>query len=190
MALLVAAAFLVGVVASLVYLTIAKRRAQDFEVATAEPVLQAQVETRQTIEPPRLKPSAPETTLRIERVETRPSPLPRVTRAISGPPNREDGRQSFSGTVTRVVDGDTIDVSGAPARVRLIGIDAPEAGTPQGQRSKSALAALAAQRKVDCVTVAFDKFGRVVAKCRLSNGDDLSRIMLDRGAAEVGVDDR
>src|SRR5687767_910169 len=46
-------------------------------------------------------------------------------------PASQTGRFKLRGTVTRVVDGDTLQVrlaSGKRERVRLIGIDAPDAG--------------------------------------------------------------
>jgi endonuclease YncB( thermonuclease family) len=48
------------------------------------------------------------------------------------------------GTVTKIVDGDTIDVqlSSGPIRVRLHGVDTPERGQPWGKESTGALTGL------------------------------------------------
>ncbi|HFF9832970.1 thermonuclease family protein [Serratia marcescens] len=68
----------------------------------------------------------------------------------------------FSGRVVRVIDGDTVQVltQGAMVKVRLNGIDAPESGQPFGQRSKQSLLNLAAQKNVDVITNASDRYGR------------------------------
>jgi endonuclease YncB( thermonuclease family) len=52
--------------------------------------------------------------------------------------------ETLSGTVITVIDGDTITVSdaGRHYRVRLAGVDAPEAEQPYGIRSARSLAAL------------------------------------------------
>lgn len=52
--------------------------------------------------------------------------------------------ETITGTVITVIDGDTITVSdaGTHYRVRLAGIDAPEAKQPHGIRSARSLAAL------------------------------------------------
>lgn len=118
-----------------------------------------------------------------ENSDAAPAPLPRVTYATGGRQSTDD--RHFSGIVERVVDGDTIDVSGAPARVRLFGIDAPELGTSEGERSKQALNRLAAGRRVRCAIVSYDIYGRVVATCGFSDGADLSRLMTARGAAQI-----
>lgn len=77
-----------------------------------------------------------------------------------------------------VIDGDTIEVRGS--RVRLHGIDAPESAQTCldngklwlcGQRASRALADRLAGRSVDCKETAEDRYGRIVAVCRLGGGD-------------------
>ena len=49
------------------------------------------------------------------------------------------GAQTYTGKVTAVKDGDTIEmlVNGKPLRIRLYGIDCPEKGQPFGERRGS-----------------------------------------------------
>ncbi len=77
-----------------------------------------------------------------------------------------------------VIDGDTLDISGT--RIRLHGIDAPEAGQtcmvgaryyPCGQSSTVALAELVRGRLIRCVQVDVDRYHRIVARCRLEQSD-------------------
>ena len=67
------------------------------------------------------------------------------------------------GVVTRVVDGDTLYVSGLPVRVRLADIDAPELGTAGGEAAKAALAGLAEGRRICLDIGGRDRYGRYVA---------------------------
>lgn len=69
------------------------------------------------------------------------------------------------GTVTRVVDGDTIDVQlqSGPIRVRLDSVDAPETSQPYGVNSKAALAALVEHKVVDLQPIEQDRYERMVA---------------------------
>src|SRR5262245_61791988 len=55
------------------------------------------------------------------------------------------------GTVTRIIDGDTIDVqlSTGPIRVRLHGVDTPERDQPWGKESTAALTALVMGKDVE-----------------------------------------
>lgn len=77
-----------------------------------------------------------------------------------------------------VIDGDTIHVGGN--RVRLHGVDAPEgdqtciAGDRRwhcGEYASRALADLIGSRTVDCKETARDRYGRIVAVCRLGLTD-------------------
>ena len=63
----------------------------------------------------------------------------------------QDKLPVLPGTVTKIVDGDTIDVqlSSGPIRVRLHGVDTPERGQPWGKESTAALTALVMGKEVD-----------------------------------------
>ncbi len=89
----------------------------------------------------------------------------------------------------RVVDGDTLDVGGT--RVRLHGIDAPESGQrcrsagqawACGREASRALAAFIGSRAVACHERDRDRYGRVVAVCRL-DGRNMNAWMVAQGWA-------
>lgn len=71
----------------------------------------------------------------------------------------------LTGTVTRVIDGDTIEVqlTSGPIRVRFNGIDTPERGQPWGPEATRALAALVMAKQVDLEPFTQDRYERVVA---------------------------
>jgi endonuclease YncB( thermonuclease family) len=90
----------------------------------------------------------------------------------------------------RVVDGDSLELNGA--RIRLHGIDAPEArqecrdraGHPYacGRASARALATAIAGRTVTCRAVEHDRYDRDVAICSV-DGSDLAETMVRAGHA-------
>jgi endonuclease YncB( thermonuclease family) len=90
----------------------------------------------------------------------------------------------------RAVDGDSIDIAGA--RVRLLGIDAPElhqscrdaAGDDYacGRDAARALADLVRGRTVTCTPLDHDRYDRDVVRCR-ADGRDLGEAMVRMGHA-------
>lgn len=96
--------------------------------------------------------------------EARPPTAPSAPPTDSGP--SQPVRQTFPCTVTRIIDGDTIECSGA-GRIRLIGIDTPELNQrPFGIRASSALAALialGAEVQLEQDVEARDRYGRLLA---------------------------
>lgn len=88
--------------------------------------------------------------------------------------------QRFSGVVNWVTDGDTLRVAGHEYPIRLWGVDAPERDTPEGVRAGRYLTTLVKGRRVECVSVAIDKYRRTVAKCSV-NGRGVSELVLERG---------
>ena len=89
----------------------------------------------------------------------------------------------------RVIDGDTIEVAGA--RIRLHGIDAPERGQDCragnklwlcGELATRALEDRTSGRPVACEEKDRDRYGRIVAVCRLG-GEDLNAWMVSQGWA-------
>lgn len=95
----------------------------------------------------------------------------------------------ISGAV-RVIDGDTLEVGGQ--RIRLHGIDAPEDDQPCTSALGAALncgdwvtdqvRARYQGAQAHCTPVDQDRYGRVVAKCRV-NGQDIGRILVEDGLA-------
>lgn len=93
---------------------------------------------------------------------------------------------TFDATVTRVSDGNTIDVRPAgerrPIRVRIFGIDTPERGEPFATRARTRTRVLAFDKAVRVSGEAVDRYGRLVARVRI--GDvDLATDLLREGLA-------
>lgn len=110
--------------------------------------------------------------------------VPDASQAAERPP-------TFVGTVSRVVDGDTLHFRAQPGpgrrharkvKVRLYGIDAPEARQPFGTASTRALERLVLGREVEVYPVTRDAHGRLVALVRV-NGLDVSSTMVRGGYA-------
>jgi micrococcal nuclease len=107
------------------------------------------------------------------------------------------GDFTAKGAVSRVVDGDTLDVvlaSGKRERVRLIGIDAPERGACGATGATSAARRLAQGKAVvlrgDATQATRDRYGRLLAYIWLPGGKDLGFQLLAGGHARVYVYDR
>ena len=94
-----------------------------------------------------------------------------------------------SGRAT-VVDGDTLEIAGE--RVRLEGIDAPEAGQTCGRKwlgtwncgsaATAALQKIVGTRRVDCQSAGRDKYGRTIGWCAI-DGHDINAEMVKSGHA-------
>ena len=103
-----------------------------------------------------------------------------------------DARFSLTGTVTHVVDGDTIDVvltNGKRDRVRLVGVDAAERGACFATQATAEVRRLAQAKRVvlkgDAVQPARDRYGRLLAYVWLPGGKDLGYRLLLGGHARV-----
>ena len=83
--------------------------------------------------------------------------------------------------VTRVVDGDTIELSDG-SRVRLHGIDTPERNQPYGKEAARELNRLLGHSVYVEVTDT-DRYGRTVAVLWTSDGVNVNLEMVCRGAA-------
>lgn len=93
--------------------------------------------------------------------------------------------KEFTGTVVKVVDGDTVHLinqSGTKLKIRLMGIDAPEMKQKGGKASRDYLASLVDGKNAvaDCSTK--DKYQRWVCKI-LVNGQDMNLKMVQDGHA-------
>lgn len=107
-----------------------------------------------------------------------------------------DGRFSLSGTVTRVVDGDTLDVTlagGKRERVRLLGIDTPERGSCFAASATARARTLALSKRVvlkgDATQATRDRYRRLLAYVWLPGGKDLGYQLVAGGFAKVNVYD-
>ncbi|AAZ97635.1 nuclease (SNase-like) [Thiobacillus denitrificans ATCC 25259] len=90
----------------------------------------------------------------------------------------------FSGTVVRIVDGDTLDVlvQNRPVRVRLAQIDAPERRQAYGTRARQALSAMVFRRVVTVSDAGADHYGRRLGTVFVA-GMNINAAMVDRGMA-------
>ncbi len=90
----------------------------------------------------------------------------------------------------RVVDGDTLEIAGR--RIRLEGIDAPELGQrcphrwwgtwAAGRKARRVLKRMVGSRIVTCTSRGYDKYGRMLASCRVGSLE-LNAEMVRRGMA-------
>ena len=114
---------------------------------------------------------------------------------IASDTSREDGKEA---TVTRVIDGDTVEVSPAidgTEDVRLIGVDTPETtGSPGGAQPYGEEASRFAEKMLQggSVTLRFDEerkddYGRVLAYVYESDGAMFNQTLLERGFAQVAT---
>ena len=81
-------------------------------------------------------------------------------------------------TVTKVIDGDTIETSVRKKRIRIEGIDTPEKGQPGYSEAKKILNQLLKDEKVTVTPVATDVYGRTVAKVK--KGDRLVSTLMKK----------
>jgi len=96
------------------------------------------------------------------------------------------GRPVVVGTVSRVVDGDTmvVQLSSGPIRVRLYGIDAPEHNQAGGAAATAALRSLVSGARVELDPVNQDRYNRMVARV-LRDHVDVNAEMVRQGNAWV-----
>lgn len=104
------------------------------------------------------------------------------------------GRFSEPGVVTRVVDGDTLDVAltaGRTERVRVIGIDTPERGACYFAQASQRTSALAFRKRVvlrgDATQDTRDRYGRLLAYVDIGGSQDLGARLVREGYAAVYV---
>ena len=96
----------------------------------------------------------------------------------------DGGEPVLVGRVTRVVDGDTIDVAlpSDSIRVRLSGADAPEHDQPWGPQATAALRARVLNREVELVPVDQDRYDRMVAHVCVGP-EDVGATLITQGDA-------
>jgi endonuclease YncB( thermonuclease family) len=108
----------------------------------------------------------------------------------AGPPSAPHDKSGAIKGIARVIDGDTIDIG--EIRIRLEGIDAPEAGQSCGRRwagwwacgtsATAALANLVEGRSITCDRRGLDKYGRTLGVC-FADGRDVNATMVRQGHA-------
>ncbi len=109
-------------------------------------------------------------------------------------PGGTAGAFTYRGTVTHVVDGDTLDVrltSGKTERIRLIGIDTPERGVCFTSQATARARQLAMSKPVvlrgDATQDTRDRYGRLLAYVWIPGGRDLGYQLIAGGHARVYV---
>jgi len=94
------------------------------------------------------------------------------------------------GTVTNVVDGDTLDVitpAGDEVRVRLWAVNTPERGSRGFDEATRATEDLVLEKTVRC-DVKGASWGRVVARCDVVETTDLGAALVSEGLALPACD--
>lgn len=111
-----------------------------------------------------------------------------------GSPAATAGAFTFRGTVTHVVDGDTLDVrltSGKTERIRLIGINTPERGACFSSPATARARQLAMSKRVvlrgDATQDTRDRYGRLLAYVWIPGGRDLGFQLIAGGFAKTYV---
>lgn len=93
----------------------------------------------------------------------------------------------FPATVTHVSDGDTLwvrpDAGGAPRKLRIDGIDAPEICQAGGEAARAALLQLVLHRRVAVSVRRHDDYGRALARLQLDDESDLGARLVRAGHA-------
>ena len=69
-------------------------------------------------------------------------------------------------------------------RIRVWGLDAPEAGRPGGSQATTALTALIAGQELTCRQRDVDRYGRIVGQCFLRDGRDITAAMISTHTAK------
>lgn len=94
--------------------------------------------------------------------------------------------QTWTGTATRISDGDTLWVrpaaGGKPVKVRIDGIDAPEICQAGGRASRDALARRVRGHQLKLFARGQDDYGRTIASLHVA-GDDVAGWMVSQGLA-------
>lgn len=96
--------------------------------------------------------------------------------------------QAWDGFVTRIIDGDTIEVldkNKKTAKVRLYGIDCPEMHQAFGKKAKRAMADLVFNQEVEVHPVGHDRYKRQIGVVILKNGTNVNLKMIELGFAWV-----
>lgn len=88
-------------------------------------------------------------------------------------------REKMEGHVTRVRDGDTIEISGRA--VRLKGLTCDERGTALGETARREIQNIVAGQTLSCALTGEDSYDRAVGRCSLSDGRDIGAILITRG---------
>lgn len=104
------------------------------------------------------------------------------------PPAVAASSDAVSVSVSRVIDGDTLEVRAAetPLRVRLYGVDTPERGERCADEATARLAALAGDRVLLVPDARpTDQYGRELRYVFTSNGRSIDALLISEGLAHA-----
>lgn len=87
-----------------------------------------------------------------------------------------------TGTISRVVDGDTVVIG--EKSYRIYGVDVPEPNTPEGQAATQALAEFLTGKTITYQTDKADAFGRTLAEV-YADGKSVTDWLIDQGLGQV-----
>jgi endonuclease YncB( thermonuclease family) len=105
--------------------------------------------------------------------------------ALAGirPVSREEGLalngKRIAGAVTRVRDGDTVEISGVP--IRIANLDCAEKGTAAGERATRVMLRLASAGPLACNLTGKRSYDREVGTCQLADGRDIGNLLVSEG---------
>lgn len=87
--------------------------------------------------------------------------------------------ETFTGRVVAITDGDTLAVfmQGAPIRVRIADVDAPERGQPFSRKAREALSSLCRRTEATVEPVATDRWRRTVGRVTCDGVDAGSHLV-------------
>lgn len=97
----------------------------------------------------------------------------------SGPILQITSVKSISGRVTRVRDGDTIEVAGVP--IRFGSLDCAERHTAAGRRATGRMKSLVSGERLVCHLNGRTSYDRKIGSCQMQDGRDLAAIMIREG---------
>ncbi len=86
--------------------------------------------------------------------------------------------------VVYVYDGDNLKLHGVRPRLRLWGVDAAEKGEPGADIAKHRLRKLVWKKLVSYREIDRDRYGRIVARVFLENGQEVNKILIEEGVVE------
>jgi endonuclease YncB( thermonuclease family) len=109
------------------------------------------------------------------------STLALIAATLFGMAVAADSKSVLTGAVSRVVDGDTIDVqlSSGPIRVRLYGIDAPESTQPGGGDATAYLVKRILHQTVELEPFRQDRYDRLIAIVYLGDENMNEKLVLE-----------
>jgi len=87
--------------------------------------------------------------------------------------------ETVAGRVTRVRDGDTIEVAGVP--IRFGSLDCAESGTAAGEKATRHMRRLVSGQRLTCHLNGRSSHDRKIGSCRMPDGRDVAGVMIREG---------